>query len=115
MHSRSNAPPNAHRRHTVSVFVGTALVVAYATKCALGAEVTGVVIVSPSCPGPQRSDRACTAPFADARVELRDAQDSVVAHAVTSDEGRFRMNAPTGSYTIRVVTGRPYPRCESPE
>jgi hypothetical protein len=104
-----------HRRPLVLVFIGSALALTCATGIATEAAITGNVTLSPSCPGPERIDRPCTVPFADVPVELRDAQGAVVARTVTSGDGHFQLNAPAGSYTIRVVTTRPYPRCESPK
>lgn len=104
-----------HRRLLVLVFIGTALALTWTMGIATDTVITGHVILSPSCPGPERIDRPCTAPFADIPVELRDAQGAVVARTVTSSDGHFQLSAPAGSHTIRVVTTRPYPRCASPK
>ena len=97
------------------VFLGVALALTWVTRASADGVIMGNVTLSPSCPGPAQADRPCNAPFSGVQVELRDAQGAVVTRTVTSADGRFQLNAPAGKYTIRVVTARPYPRCESPK
>lgn len=78
--------------------------------------VSGTVIVWPARPGAQREGERATSAFAGAAVQLRDAQDNVVARAVADARGQFTMLAPAGNYVVRVnVLGSRFPRCKAVE
>jgi hypothetical protein len=76
--------------------------------------VSGSVTVSPVRPGPQRPGDAGTAPFAGARVELRNARGAIVARGTSDAAGRFRLAAPAGDYEVhaRARDDAILPRCE---
>ena len=78
--------------------------------------VSGRVSVSPARPGPQREGERAASALQGAAVQLRDAQDSVVANATTDAQGQFSMFAPAGDYVVRVnVHGQRFPRCTAVE
>ena len=78
--------------------------------------VSGSVSVSPARPGPQREGERAASALQGAAVQLRDAQDSVVARATTDPQGQFSMLAPAGDYVVRVnFHGQRFPRCASVE
>jgi hypothetical protein len=72
------------------------------------------VTVSPVRPGPQRPGDTDTAPFAGARVELRNARGAIVARGTSDAAGRFRLAAPAGDYEVhaRARDDAILPRCE---
>ena len=74
--------------------------------------VSGTVRVAPSHPGPQRIGDSGRAPMAGAAVQVRDANEHVVARVVTGAEGRFSAPVPPGEYTLEVDVGHTVlPRC----
>src|SRR4051794_37439991 len=62
--------------------------------------VTGTVLASPGCPGPQRIDVPCPdKPVAGAQVQL--VRDTMTAATATTDPtGRFRVVVTTGGYHV---------------
>lgn len=78
--------------------------------------VSGSVSVSPARPGPQREGERAASALQGAAVQLRDAQDNVVARATTDAQGQFSMLAPAGDYVVRVnFHGQRFPRCAAVE
>lgn len=81
-----------------------------------GSGVVGMVVVSPSCPGPQKiGEDACTSPLADAKLSLkplgRVAQGAEDLKSSTNSKGRFSIAAPPGRYVLHVEVEGIYPRC----
>jgi hypothetical protein len=76
--------------------------------------VAGRVIQTPATPGPQRlGQEVRAAPVARVEVQLRNQQESVVAHTTTGEDGSFELEAPAGQYTLHVAVQGMYPRCQS--
>lgn len=73
--------------------------------------VTGIVIVSPSCSGPERLGSDCQAALAGVEVRLLGGDARVVAKAVTDHEGRFLLLASQGAYELRVIIAGKLPAC----
>lgn len=74
--------------------------------------VSGTVRLAPSHPGPQRIGDSARAPMAGAVVQVREANEGVVARVVTGVEGRFSAPLPPGEYTLEVEVGPAVlPRC----
>lgn len=90
----------------------SALLACAASQAVPTSGVAGTVSVSPACPGPERPGRACTAPYADARVQLRTLDGTIAAAATTGPDGTFRLSARPGRYELRIDVVGLYPRCE---
>lgn len=112
--------PAMSRRQPLPVLCGAVLAIAAASSSAMGNDLTsgvaGMVVVSPSCPGPQRlGEDACTSPLADAKLSLKplshSAQESADLKSSTNSRGRFSIAAPPGRYLLRVEVEGLYPRC----
>ena len=67
------------------------------TPSATGIE--GVIMVSPSRPGPIRKDTPNAAPAGNLQFAVKNAE-ARVASFTTDAEGRFRVSLPPGHYTI---------------
>ena len=61
--------------------------------------IEGVIMVSPSRPGPIRKDAPSAAPAGNLQFVVKNA-DVRVASFTTDAEGRFRVSLPPGHYTI---------------
>jgi hypothetical protein len=61
--------------------------------------IEGVIMVSPSRPGPIRKDRPSAAPAGNIEFVVKNV-DARVASFTTDAEGRFRISLPPGHYTI---------------
>lgn len=106
--------------HGIHAYALTATVLSLTSSAcvhaALHTGVNGTVSVSPARPGPQREGELATSALQGAAVQLRDAQDNVVASATTDAQGQFSMLAPAGEYVVRVsVHGQIFPRCAAVE
>jgi hypothetical protein len=76
--------------------------------------ISGTVYVSPAHPGPQRIGESGQKAMAGAKVQVLDANQRVVAHAVTDADGKFSVALAAGEYTVEVDTGgAALPRCGS--
>ena len=89
-----------------------ALLACAASQAVPTSGVVGTVSVSPACPGPERPGRACTAPYADARVQLLARDGTITAAATTGVDGTFRLAARPGRYELHIDAAGLYPRCE---
>jgi len=90
------------------------LTCAIASAETLTTGVSGTVRISPSHPGPQRIGDSGRAPMAGATVQVRDANERVVARVVTAADGQFSASVPPGEYTLEVDVGSAVlPRCGS--
>lgn len=59
------------------------------------------VIRSPTCPGPQKPDKTCEAPYANGTFRVISETKSVAVKTVTTDaNGTFTASLPAGIYTI---------------
>src|SRR5438270_6817818 len=61
--------------------------------------IEGVIMVSPSHPGPVRKDQPSAAPAGNVEFTVKKA-DSKVASFTTDAEGRFHVSLPAGHYTV---------------
>lgn len=73
--------------------------------------VTGMVIVSPSCSGPERLGSNCHAPLAGVEVQLLSSDARLLAQTVTDREGQFKLLAPTGQHELRIIIAGKLPAC----
>ena len=74
--------------------------------------VGGTVRIAPSHPGPQRIGESGHAPMVGAAVQVRDANERVVARVITGTDGGFSAPVAPGEYTLEVDVGRAVlPRC----
>jgi carboxypeptidase family protein len=81
--------------------VALVLVAACAPPAAYPSGLSGVVLAGPACPGPARIESPCPdrpAPGV-ALVFIRDGAQA--AGTTTFADGRFRIDLPPGTYTIR--------------
>ena len=76
--------------------------------------ITGIINLSPSCPGGVRPDRECVIPFANALIQLNKPNGQLVATATSAADGKFEIKVAPGDYELRIVIEGMYPRCESP-
>jgi len=76
--------------------------------------ISGAVHISPAHPGPQRIGDSGQKPMAGAKVQVFDANEHVVARAVTDADGKFSIALAPGEYSVEVDTsGAVLPRCGS--
>jgi hypothetical protein len=61
--------------------------------------IEGVIMVSPSRPGPIHKDSPSAAPAADLKFVVKK-EDATVASFTTDAEGRFHISLPPGHYTV---------------
>jgi hypothetical protein len=62
--------------------------------------VEGVIMVSPSRPGPIQKDRPNAAPAGNLQFVVKK-EEATVASFTTDAEGRFHVSLPPGHYTVR--------------
>lgn len=77
--------------------------------------VSGIVSLSPGCPGPQRQDKDCTKALAKKDIQLFDESGKMVGQATTGDNGQFTILAQPGKYNLRTVSEALYPKCRKLE
>ena len=65
----------------------------------LSSEIEGVILVSPSHPGPTRKDQPDAAPAANVTFSVMKS-DAKIASFTTDGDGRFRIALPPGHYTV---------------
>jgi hypothetical protein len=76
--------------------------------------IEGVVLLSPTCPGPERPDRPCPeTPYQGSLVIKRVSGEKEIARTETDKNGRFRVALPPGRYVIVNAPGPVYPRIYS--
>jgi hypothetical protein len=78
---------------------------------AANSAVTGQVILSPTCPGPQQPGQVCEGPYVGVTVQILDATGTVVATTTTDAQGAFSVPVVGGNYTVHIVTGAVLPSC----
>jgi hypothetical protein len=69
------------------------------TPDSLSSGIEGVIMVSPSHPGPTRKDEPDAAPAANITFAVMKA-DAKIASVTTDAEGRFRIALPPGQYIV---------------
>jgi hypothetical protein len=69
------------------------------TPAPVSSGIEGVIMVSPSRPGPTRKDGPSSAPAGNLEFAVKRA-DVKVAAFTTDVEGRFRVSLPPGHYTV---------------
>jgi hypothetical protein len=69
------------------------------TPAPVSSGIEGVIVVSPSRPGPTRKDGPSSAPAGNLEFAVKRA-DVKVAAFTTDAEGRFRVSLPPGHYTV---------------
>jgi len=65
----------------------------------LSSGIEGVILVSPSRPGPIRKDQPSAAPAPNVTFVVMRADEKITS-LTTDSEGRFRVSLPPGHYTI---------------
>jgi hypothetical protein len=74
--------------------------------------MSGTVHIAPAHAGPQRIGESGRAPMAGAAVQVRNADNRVVARVVTGADGQFLAPVPPGEYRLTVDIGSAVlPRC----
>ena len=97
-----------------SLFGLLLLASANAMTSSISTGISGTVHVSPAHPGPQRIGESGQKPMAGAKLRVLDANQRVVAHAVTDADGKFSVALAAGEYSVEVDTGgAALPRCGS--
>jgi hypothetical protein len=78
---------------------------------ALKSGITFTVTLGPTCPGPQREEEVCTAPYEGAFV-VTHSDGREAARFTTDVHGRAVVDLPPGSYIVSIKpgTGRSQPR-----
>jgi hypothetical protein len=73
-----------------------------------GAEtgIEGVIVISPTKPGPIRADSPGSIPLANAAFVVQN-EKSEVASFATDDQGRFRISVPPGHYKVSIKRNGP--------
>ena len=66
----------------------------------------GVVITSPSKPGPTIQGESDWAPVSDVAFVVEQ-RDRAVATFITDRQGRFKVSLPPGRYTVKMKNGKP--------
>jgi len=89
--------------------------VAFAEAKTMPSGVSGIVSLSPGCPGPQLKDQPCIKPLVGKEVQLMNKAGKVIGQATTTDEGKFAINAKHGKYVLKAVVDAAYPRCQPVE
>jgi hypothetical protein len=84
---------------TLLLLTSVTMFAATPTANPLPSGIEGVILISPSHPGPTRIDRPDAAPARNVTlVVMKD--DARVASLTTDAEGRFRVALPPGHYTV---------------
>ncbi len=69
--------------------------------------VTGVVVLGPTCSGPDLDRPGCTQPWAQAPLLLHDGDGQrLVSRQASGADGRFRFELPAGRYRLSVLTDK---------
>lgn len=95
----------------------SAAVIFLAQGCATGnshaadSGVSGMVSISPGCPGPERKDKPCSKALVSKEIQLRDSEGKIVGKAITGDNGQFQIHAPAGTYSTHIIVDAFYPKC----
>jgi hypothetical protein len=88
------------------------LVSANAMSAPISTGIRGSVHISPSHPGPQRIGESGQKPMGGVKVQVLDANQRIVAHAVADADGKFSVSLSPGEYSVEVDTaGAVLPRC----
>ena len=91
-----------HLRYFLCVAVVGALAISSTsaqTPVPASSGIEGVIMVSPSRPGPTRKDGPSSAPAGNLEFAVK-REDAKVAAFTTDAEGRFRVSLPPGHYTV---------------
>jgi hypothetical protein len=88
-----------HGRDLFRVALLGAILISSATAQTISSGIEGVIMVSPSRPGPTRRDGPSAAPAGNLEFAVK-REDAKVAVFTTDAEGRFRVSLPPGHYTV---------------
>ena len=98
--------------NTAALATTLLLACAGASADAVTTGVSGTVHIAPAHAGPQRIGESDRAPMAAATVQVRNADNRVVARVVTGADGQFSASVPPGEYQLKVDVGNArLPRC----
>ncbi len=67
------------------------------------ANLSGVVTISPTCPGPISPDQNCVEPYVGARVQVLDGFNNILQSTITNEKGMFDVYMPPGEYVIHIA------------
>jgi hypothetical protein len=70
--------------------------------------IEGVVVMSPTCPGPVREGTVCERPYR-ATISVRDNTGRQVTRFESDDQGRFRVPLPPGRYVLHPESSGRFP------
>jgi hypothetical protein len=91
-----------HSRFFCTIAVASTLAVSSAsaqTPATVSSGIEGVIMVSPSRPGPTRKDGPSAAPAGNLEFAVKRGEARVAAFT-TDAEGRFHVSLPPGHYTV---------------
>ncbi|MBI5298147.1 MAG: carboxypeptidase regulatory-like domain-containing protein [Chloroflexi bacterium] len=71
--------------------------------------IEGQVFIGPACPGPQSETTDCPDRPYQATLQIMNPQGELVLEIQTDEEGRFRVQLPSGKYVLHPVTSGRYP------
>ena len=63
--------------------------------------IEGIIAISPSQPGPSRSDASDSTPLSNTAFVVKDVKAEVTSFT-TDDQGQFRVLLPPGHYTVSI-------------
>lgn len=99
--------------HLTATCLGLMVYAALAGGPAVQPGLSGQIVVMPACPGPQKIDqRPCQQGLATARVQLLSSAGALVSSTLSDEQGRFKIEASPGTYTLHVDVEGLYPRCD---
>jgi len=81
---------------------------------ATGSGIEGLVLLGPTCPGPQRQGQSCERPY-EATITVLDQQGHEVTQVRTAVDGTFRLQLAPGTYTLRPRSPGLLPRASEQE
>jgi hypothetical protein len=76
---------------------------------AVASGIEGLVLLGPTCPGPQRQGQICERPY-EAILTVVDRQGREVTQVRTAADGTFRVQLTPGTYTLRPESPGVLPR-----
>ena len=71
--------------------------------------IEGLVLLGPTCPGPQRQGQVCERPY-EASITVLDQRGREVTRLRTAADGNFRVSLAPGTYTLRPESPELLPR-----
>jgi len=76
--------------------------------------IEGLVLIGPTCPGPQRQGQVCERPY-EASITVLDRQGREITRFRTAADGTFRLQLAPGTYDLRPESPGLLPRASEQE